>query len=141
MWKHYKACIRRPYGSRHFKTTVRRICCSRHREWNVRRLCGGISLRNGKALWKHILHTRITAASVLSKLFISGNKICHNTDDFPLAHGRHSIFNCKQHTIYDPWGPEQYNYRIMNYGATFYSLHTGTKHHNISQDNCTTPVL
>jgi len=32
----------------------------------------------------------------------------------PQAHERNSIFKCKQHTIHDPWGPEKYNYTMMN---------------------------
>ena len=33
----------------------------------------------------------------------------------PLAHKRHSIFKCKQHTctLHDPWGPEKYIYTMM----------------------------
>ena len=34
-----------------------------------------------KALRKHSLHEK-TAASVLLKLFISGNEWCHTTDDY-----------------------------------------------------------
>jgi len=59
----------------------------------------------GKALRKHILHGK-TAASVLLKLLISSNERCHTTDA-PLAHEQNSIFKCKQHTIYDPRGPEK----------------------------------
>jgi len=47
----------------------------------------------GKALRKHSLHEK-TAASVLLKLFISGNEWCHTTDA-PLAHERNSIFKWK----------------------------------------------
>jgi len=43
----------------------------------------------------------------------------------PQAHGRDSIFKCKQHTIHDPRS-EKYNYKMMKYGATLYSRHTGT---------------
>ena len=34
----------------------------------------------------------------------------------PLAHERNSIFKCKQHTctLHDPWGPEKYDYTMMN---------------------------
>jgi len=39
----------------------------------------GIKLMKGKGLRKHSLHGK-TAASVLLKLFISGNKRCHTTD-------------------------------------------------------------
>jgi len=48
----------------------------------------------------------------------------------PLAHERNYIFKCKQHTysLHDPWGPEKYDYTMMQYGASFYSHHTGTKH-------------
>jgi len=38
-----------------------------------------IKLMKGKALWKNSLHEK-TAASVLLKLFISGNEWCHTTD-------------------------------------------------------------
>ena len=38
-----------------------------------------IKLMKGKALRKHSLHEK-TAASVLLKLFISGNEWCHTTD-------------------------------------------------------------
>ena len=38
-----------------------------------------IKLIKGKALRKHSLHEK-TAASVLLKLFISGNEWCHTTD-------------------------------------------------------------
>ena len=38
-----------------------------------------IKLIKGKALRKHSLHEK-TAASVLLKLFISGNELCHTTD-------------------------------------------------------------
>jgi len=37
-----------------------------------------IKMRKGKALRKHSLHGK-TAASVLLKLFISGNERCHTT--------------------------------------------------------------
>jgi len=40
----------------------------------------GVSkLMKGKAFRKHSLHEK-TAASVLLKLFISGNELCHTTD-------------------------------------------------------------
>jgi len=52
----------------------------------------------GKALGKHSLHGKIEA-SVLLKLFISGNEICHSTDAPYRMSG--SIFKCKQHTIPD----------------------------------------
>jgi len=67
------------------------------------------------------------AASVLLKLFISGNERCHTSD--AQAHEQISIFKCKHHTIHDPWWPEKYNYTMMKYGVTFYGRHTGTKHH------------
>ena len=72
-----------------------------------------IKLMKGKALRKHSLHEK-TAASVLLKLFISGNKWCH-THWRPLAHERNSIFKCKQHTctLHDPWGPEKYSCTMM----------------------------
>jgi len=73
----------------------------------------------GKAPRKHSLHGNI-AASVLLKLFISGNEKWHTTDA-PLAHEQNSIFKCKQDTIHDSWGPEKYNFTMMKYGATFYS--------------------
>ena len=38
-----------------------------------------IKLMKGKALRKHSLHEK-TAASVLLKLFISSNELCHTTD-------------------------------------------------------------
>jgi len=41
--------------------------------------CRQIKLMKGKALRKHSLHEK-TAASVLLKLFISGNEWCHTTD-------------------------------------------------------------
>jgi len=33
-------------------------------------------------------------------------------------------FKCKQHTctLHDPWEPEKYDYTMMYYGATFYSV-------------------
>ena len=40
----------------------------------------------------------------------------------PLAHGRDSIYKCQQHTIYDPWGPDKYNYTMIKYGATFLTV-------------------
>ena len=43
--------------------------------WTLRK----IKLMKGKALRKHSLHEK-TAASVLLKLFISGNEWCHTTD-------------------------------------------------------------
>ena len=39
----------------------------------------GFKLMKGKTLRKHSLHEK-TAASVLLKLFISGNERCHTTD-------------------------------------------------------------
>jgi len=71
----------------------------------------------GKAIRKHSLHEK-TAASVLLKLFISGNEWCHTTDD-PSAraelHEQNSIFKCKQHTctLHDPWGQEKYESYIF----------------------------
>jgi len=61
-------------------------------------------LRKWKALREHSLHGKI-AASVLLKLFISGNERYHTTNA-PLAHEWTSIFKCKQHTINDSKGPE-----------------------------------
>jgi len=71
-------------------------------------------LMKGKALRKHSLHEKKTAASVLLKLFISSNEWSHTTDA-PLAHERNSIFKCKQHTctLFDHGGPEKYNYKMM----------------------------
>ena len=43
------------------------------------RITNCIKLMKGKALRKHSLHEK-TAASVLLKLFISGNEWCHTTD-------------------------------------------------------------
>ena len=37
----------------------------------------------------------------------------------PLVHERHSILKCKQHTLHDPWGPEKYDYTMMNPGRHF----------------------
>ena len=70
-------------------------------------------LMKGKTLRKHSLHEK-TSASVLLKLFISGNEWWHTTDA-PLAHEQNSIFKCKQHTctLHDPWGPEKYDYTMM----------------------------
>jgi len=82
-------------------------------------------LRKEQALRKHGLRGQI-AVSVLLKLCISDNKRCHITD----AHERNSIFKSKQYTIYDPWGPEKYNYTMMKYEVMFYSRNTGTKHLN-----------
>jgi len=47
----------------------------------TRPLKGGctIKLMKGKALRKHSLHEK-TAASVILKLFISSNELCHTTD-------------------------------------------------------------
>jgi len=46
---------------------------------------------NGKALRKHSMHTKKTA-SVLLKLFISGDKGCHTTDA-PLAPSKQIRYN------------------------------------------------
>jgi len=60
-----------------------------------------IKLMKGKETpRKHNLHGK-TAASILLKLFISGNERCHTTDA-PLAHERNATFKCKQHKIHDP---------------------------------------
>jgi len=45
-----------------------------------------------------------------------------------LANERNSILKCKQHTIHNTRGPENYNYTMMYFGAIFYRRHTGTKH-------------
>ena len=58
-----------------------------------------INLMKGEALRKG-LHWKI-AATVLFKLFISGNGRCH-TNDAPKRMGRTLFFKCKQHTIHDP---------------------------------------
>jgi len=58
-------------GSWFFRIEAKFMCVS------VRRR--NIKLMKGKALMKHSLHKK-TAASVLLKLFISGNEWCHTTD-------------------------------------------------------------
>ena len=52
------------------------------------------------------MHGKI-AASVLLKLFISGNESCHTTDA-RIAREWNSIFKCKQHIIHNPRGSENY---------------------------------
>jgi len=52
------------------------------------------------------------AASVLLKRFVNGNKQCHSTN--APQHMSETIFsNVKKHTIYEPRGPEKYNYTIV----------------------------
>jgi len=51
------------------------------------------------------------AASVLFKLFIDGNEICHTTEASKRMRG---TYQTKQNTIHDPKGPEKYNYTKFN---------------------------
>ena len=46
---------------------------------------------------------------------------------------RNSIFKCKQ-TVNGPWGPEKYDYTMMKYGATFYSLWQETRFIKLDRD-------
>ena len=66
---------------------------------------------------KHSLHGKL-AASVLLKLSISGNDGCHTTDAPQCMSG--TLFsNVNKHTLHDPWGPEKYDYTMMNPGRHF----------------------
>jgi len=55
------------------------LLCNMSQTQTMYILLGNIKLMKGKALRKHSLHEK-TAASVLLKLFISGNEWCHTTD-------------------------------------------------------------
>jgi len=65
-----------------------------------------------KALRKQGMHDK-TEASVLLKLFISGNERCHTTDA-PYRMSRTLFSSVNKHTINDPWGPEKYNYTMIS---------------------------
>jgi len=41
------------------------------------------------------------------------------TQQTPLAHDQNSFFKCKQHTVHDPGGQEQYNYTTNNSGSSY----------------------
>ena len=75
----------------------------------------------GKVPRKHSMVT--VKASVLLKLFISGDERCHTTNT-PLAYERNSIFKCKQHSIYDLTDSDKYTFTSRLYGATYYSRYT-----------------
>jgi len=66
----------------------------------------------GTVLRKYSLHWE-KGASVLLRVIIDGNEICHTTDT-PIAHERNSICKCWQHTIHDPKRLEQCNNTMIH---------------------------